>query len=1168
MNNFIDMKKHLLTSLAIFSLSFLAIAQDNWTPVIGGGFDNEFNRAVSTSLVYNGKIFAGTGLDSASVYTSSAGDPGTWQKIFTDPGYNIIDAMAATSAGAGRLYLSEYKYFYPIQKALSSDDNGNSWQPFLNSTDHRIKHIIPFNGTGAIDSIYLVLEAPSGDMILKAPYDSNDPDNLLSTWDTVLNFDQLVTYERINCIAEYNNKLFFGTNFAQLYSSVDGNSWTLNTFAGVGFSNPNNYEFTAIGTWGSSIYIGTNNSLDGAQIWRSSDEMVWDSVMQFSTASEKVTSINSTATNLWITTYAFAPMAGKIYKTSDGITYTLSNGNGFGYNNNGEFGNVFSFGNNIYATGENFFPGSMPSLGSPLVLGGGAPAENYGGQIWRLCDFTPTPIVASPPSVTMCDGLSSSFSASAGFTNYMWDASIASAVPSILLSSGGDHFVTGVDANGCSSYDTVTVNLLPAPSSQISSPETTSAVICLDDSLQMVSSHISNLRTNLPTLSSTNTVAISDYTYAQDSITVAGIFDDGAPYTLVNVTIDSLYHPNDGELFITLYAPDGSYINLSANNGFGTQNFIGTVFSQTASTPIMSGSGPFNGSYVPTDPFYYLSGSTNGVWRIDIYDNQSLNEGFLKGWSLNFSEADTNMTYSWLPTAGLSSVNTPNTMATPTTTTSYTLTTTNAIGCSTSKTVDLEVPSINITAATATVCYGSSTALNANGGSTYYWSPATSLSAITGAAVITSTATDIMYYVNDTISGCPLVDSVFVTANPQLLVTTSPAASICYADTTLLSSTASGGTPGYTFNWNDGIGGSFSGQNAAVSPLSSVTYSLTVFDANGCYTGSATNITIIPSTDLIGHVTYSGGNVTAGNVVALKYIPTYTRLDTVQVTALDAGGNYVFTALNSGTYLIKVFADSITYPTLNSTYFGNAFSWTTATQLLHGCSIVETADILMIEELGIITAGPGNLRGRIVEDVGFGRTPGDPIPGLDVKLGKNPGGAMVTSTTTSNATASDGGGYFYFPDIPYSAGVESYTVYVDIPGLGTDSSYTFQLTTATSEFMYLDYVVDSATIHFVPNAGVGISNPEMAKENKFNVFPNPSNGNATVSYSLLTDADVNVSVYNVLGIKTAELVNSKQTAGEFKLNLNSSDTKLTSGIYFISLIIDGKSTTQRLVITE
>ena len=61
---------------------------------------------------------------------------------------------------------------------------------------------------------------------------------------------------------------------------------------------------------------------------------------------------------------------------------------------------------------------------------------------------------------------------------------------------------------------------------------------------------------------------------------------------------------------------------------------------------------------------------------------------------------------------------------------------------------------------------------------------------------------------------------------------------------------------------------------------------------------------------------------------------------------------------------------------------------------------------------------------------------------------------------------------------------------------------------------------------------------------------------------------MNVSVYNVLGIKTAELVNSKQTAGEFKLNLNSSDTKLTSGIYFISLIIDGKSTTQRLVITE
>ena len=1156
------MKKLLLASISIVGLSFFAIAQDNWTPVIGGGFDNVFNRAVSTSLVYNGKIFAGTGLDSASVYTSSAGDPGTWQKIFTDPGYNIIDAMAATSAGAGRLYLSEYKYFYPIQKALSSDDNGNSWQPFLNSTDHRIKHIIPFNGTGAIDSIYLVLEAPSGDMILKAPYDSNDPDNLLSTWDTVLNFDQSVTYERINCISEFNNKLFFGTNFAQLYSSADGANWTLNTFAGVGFSNPNNYEFTAIGTWGSSIYIGTRNFTDGAQIWRSSDEMVWDSVMQFSTASEKVTSINSTATNLWITTYAFAPMAGKIYKTSDGVTYTLSNGNGFGYNNNGEFGKVIEFGNNIYASGENYFPGFMPI--------GGIGIQTYGGQIWRLCSYTPAQVIATPSSATYCQGTASPtvISGSAGFISYMWDNSTPSPFGDISFSDAGQHFLAAIDANGCSSFDTVTVNLLPSPTSQFNSPEASPATLCKDETILLTTSNTSNLRTNLPELSSTNSVAILDATYVQDSITVSGIFDDGASNTLVNVTIDSLYHPNDGELYITLYAPDGSYINLSSYNGYGTQNFIGTVFSQTATNSIMSGSGPFTGSYVPTDPYYYLTGSTNGVWRIEIYDNQNLNEGFLKGWSLNFSEPDTNMTYSWLPATGLSSVNTANTIATGITTTTYSLTITNAIGCSTTDTVNLDVPAMNITPAAATVCYGSITPLNANGGSTFYWSPATSLSATTGASVTTSTSSDIMYYVTDTINGCVITDSVFVTANPQLLVTVSPDVSICYSDTTILSATASGGTPGYTFNWNAGGGVSFSGQNAAVAPLSSATFTLTVFDANGCGTGSATNITIIPSTDVIGHVTYSGGNVTAGNVVALKYIPTYTHFDTVQVAALDAAGNYVFTGLNSGTYLIKVFADSITYPTLNSTYYGNTFSWSTATQLLHGCSIIETADIVMIEELGIISAGPGNLRGRIIEDFGFGRTPGDPIPGLDVKLGKNPGGAMVTSTTTSNATASDGGGYFYFPDIPYTTGIESYTVYVDIPGLGTDSSYTFQVTAATSQYMYLDYLVDSTTIHFVPNAGVGISNSEMTDENRFKVFPNPSKGNASVSYSLLFDADVNVAVYNVLGIKKVELVNSKQVAGEYKLNLNSNDNKLTSGIYFISLIIDGKSTTQKLILTE
>jgi subtilisin-like proprotein convertase family protein len=1154
------MKKILLTSLAILGCSFVINAQDGWTPVIGGGFDNTYNTTITTTQVFNGKIYAGTGIDSASVYSSASGDPGTWEKKFTEPGYTTIDAMAVTSEGTGRMYLSEFTYITSIQKVLKTTD-GDNWVPYFNA-NNRVKHIIPFNGTGTADSIYIVIEATSGDMILKSSYDSNDPDNLSGSWDTVLNFDQIFTYERINCISEFNNKLFFGTSYAQLYSSSDGNNWTQNTFAGSGFSNINNIEFTSIGSNATHIYIGTKNYTDGGQIWRSSDETIWDSVKQFSTNEEKVTSINSIGANFWITTYSWGPNAGKVYKTADGINYLSSNNNGFGFDNNGTNGRIIAFGNNIYASGENYFPGATPIFGINT--------QNSGGQIWRLCSFTPVQVVATPPSATYCQGIATPpvFSGSAGFTNYMWDNSSPSPSGDGSFSGSGQHFLTAIDANGCSSFDTITVNLLPSPSSYFNSPESSPATLCKDETMLLTTINASNLRTNLPALSSTNTVAIMDAAYAQDSITVAGIFDDGAPYTLVNVTIDSLYHPNNGELYITLYAPDGSYINLSGYNGFGTQNFIGTVFSQTASTSIMSGSGPFTGSYVPTDPFYYLSGSTNGVWRIEIYDNQNLNEGFLKGWSLNFSEPDTNMTYSWLPAMGLSSVNTANTIATGITTTSYSLTITNAIGCSTTDTVILEVPAINITAATATVCYGISTVLNANGGSTYYWSPPTSLSTTTGSSVTTNSPTNITYYVNDTISGCPLVDSVFVTANPQLLVTASPAASICYADTTILSATASGGTPGYTFFWNDGSGGSFLGQNAAVAPLSSVTYSLTVFDANGCYTGSATNITIIPSTDVIGHVTYSGGNVTAGNVVALKYIPTYTHFDTIQVAALDAGGNYVFTALNSGTYLIKVFADTIAYPTLNSTYFGNTFSWTTATQLLHGCSIVETADILMIEELGIITAGPGNLRGRILEDFGFGRTPGDPIPGLDVKLGKNPGGAMVTSTTTSNATASDGGGYFYFPDIPYSTGLEYYTVYVDIPGLGTDSSYTFQVNATTSQYMYLDYVVDSTTIHFVPNAGVGISNPEMAKENKFNVFPNPSNGNATVSYSLLTDADVNVSVYNVLGIKTAELVNSKQTAGEYKLNLNLSYNKLTSGIYFISLIIDGKTTTQRLVITE
>lgn len=79
--------------------------------------------------------------------------------------------------------------------------------------------------------------------------------------------------------------------------------------------------------------------------------------------------------------------------------------------------------------------------------------------------------------------------------------------------------------------------------------------------------------------------------------------------------------------------------------------------------------------------------------------------------------------------------------------------------------------------------------------------------------------------------------------------------------------------------------------------------------------------------------------------------------------------------------------------------------------------------------------------------------------------------------------------------------------------------------------------------------------------NIHNLYPNPFNPTLTVSYSLPTETDLSVAVYNMLGEQVSILVNNVYTtAGFHTVNWNAS--KFPSGMYFIKIetpsIIDTK----------
>ncbi len=64
-------------------------------------------------------------------------------------------------------------------------------------------------------------------------------------------------------------------------------------------------------------------------------------------------------------------------------------------------------------------------------------------------------------------------------------------------------------------------------------------------------------------------------------------------------------------------------------------------------------------------------------------------------------------------------------------------------------------------------------------------------------------------------------------------------------------------------------------------------------------------------------------------------------------------------------------------------------------------------------------------------------------------------------------------------------------------------------------------------------------------------YPNPFNPSTTITYSVVKSEKVRLTVYNVLGVKVADLVNETKTPGTYTATFNASN--LASGVYFYKL---------------
>lgn len=103
----------------------------------------------------------------------------------------------------------------------------------------------------------------------------------------------------------------------------------------------------------------------------------------------------------------------------------------------------------------------------------------------------------------------------------------------------------------------------------------------------------------------------------------------------------SLTHTWDADLSISLQAPDGTIVSLSAGNGADGDDYINTCFNASAGSSIVAAAAPFTGTFKPQGFIGAINnGQTgNGVWNLLIQDNYAADAGTLLNWSITFGNS-------------------------------------------------------------------------------------------------------------------------------------------------------------------------------------------------------------------------------------------------------------------------------------------------------------------------------------------------------------------------------------------------------------------------------------------------------------------------------------------------------------------------------------------------
>ena len=369
-----------------------------------------------------------------------------------------------------------------------------------------------------------------------------------------------------------------------------------------------------------------------------------------------------------------------------------------------------------------------------------------------------------------------------------------------------------------------------------------------------------------------------------------------------------------------------------------------------------------------------------------------------------------------------------------------------------------------------------------------------------------------------------------ITVNPLPTVTAS-ATSACGGIYTL----AAGGAA--TYSWAPAIGLSCSTCSSATStPTVSATYTVTGTDAVGC-TNSAT--ASVDGNRISGQIAIAGSSPSL-KVWLIQFNPSDSSITSLDSTmACTSGGSsyYEFMDKVPGNYMVKAQLTTSVPGTSDyiPTYSTSTPNWYAAATVAH-TTTTDNLDINMI--YGTVPSGPGFISGYVYAGAGRGTTGDAPVEGMLVYL-KDPVTGLIMTYTYTDAT-----GAYFFSGLAFG----NYTIYPENFNSNTIPSSVIVLSTEAPVATGLNFrqYTDSKVIKPIVTTGV----PPICTSTQVSVFPNPTNGILTFSWSGQKVGNATIVITDMVGRTVhTEKMQISTTSGENMIDLSS----LKSGIYFINI---------------